>query len=118
MRRLEAVNRTMTWIVGVAVLLGAAEMASGDDGSTDLQPLVRPDGAQVMLTLDDGREFAAFDDGENLVLVADDGTTITVPPDAMIPCHTGTLRELLAEWGLTYQDLTDEAPYPGSVDGN
>ena len=108
--RIKAVQRIVTRTVGAAVLIGAAAVAGGDDGSMELQPLVRPDGAQVVLTID-GIDYAAFGGDENLILVADDGATITVPPDAWIPCLTGTLPELTAMWGTTLDDLI-----PGSVD--
>ena len=105
--RIRDVQRNMTWTVGISILLGAAAMASGDDEV--LHPLVRPDGAQVVLPID-GTDFAAFRGDEDLILVADDGTTITVPPDTMIPGHTGTLPELMEMWGTTYYDM-----FPGSV---
>lgn len=89
--RIRDVHRTITRTVGAAVLLlGAAAMASGDDGSTVLHPLVRPDGGQVVLTID-GIDYAAFSGDENLTLVADDATTVTVP-----------LPELLEVWGVIY----------------
>lgn len=170
--RIREVHRTITRTVGAAVLLlGAAAMASGDDGSIDLHPLVRPDGGQVVLTIDgidyaafsgdenltlvadgaatvtvplrellevwgviydaglepiirkdgsgrqvvftmdDGREHAVFRDAENLILVADDGVRITVPPDAVIPGITATMAEWMETWGTAPDDLI-----PGSVD--
>ena len=170
--RIRDVHRTITRTVGAGVLLlGAAAMASGDDGSTVLHPLVRPDGGQVVLTIDgivyaafsgdenltlvadgaatvtvplrellevwgviydaglepiirkdgsgsqvvftmdDGREHAVFRDAENLILVADDGVRITVPPDAVIPGITATMAEWMETWGTAPDDLI-----PGSVD--
>ena len=78
-----------------------------------LEPIIRKDGSgrQVVFTMDDGREHAVFRDAENLILVADDGVRITVPPDAVIPGITATMAEWMETWGTAPDDLI-----PGSVD--